>query len=211
MIAVVAVIAYATMWAATAGGWAWVGAVDQWVLQQFHAVGAHRPWWVSFWDVLSDIVSPNGMRVVALLVIVVVLVRRRPRVAVFVGLTVGLMGPVTVVAKALADRPRPGTALALASSSSFPSGHALGVMAAMLAFLAVIWPFASASARWWASAAAAVTIVLAGVARVVLNVHHPSDVLAGWALGYLWFALCMRAFPPYAQAPRQDGVLSGGV
>jgi len=26
-----------------------------------------------------------------------------------------------------------------------------------------------------------------GIGRVVLNVHYPSDVLAGWALGYAYF------------------------
>lgn len=205
-----AALVYAALWAGTVGDWAWIAAVDDGVLQWFHRVGIERPGWVGVWDVLSDIVSPNGMRVVAVVVIVVVLVWRRPRVAVFLGVTVGLMGLVTVVAKALADRPRPGTALVSASSSSFPSGHALGVMAAMLAFLVVLWPLASAAGRWWGSVVAGVVIVLAGVSRVVLNVHHPSDVLAGWALGYLWFALCVRMIPPFASTRRQED-LSVGV
>ena len=34
----------------------------------------------------------------------------------------------------------------------------------------------------------AVLVVAIGIGRVVLNVHHPSDVLAGWALGYAYFA-----------------------
>jgi membrane-associated phospholipid phosphatase len=41
-----------------------------------------------------------------------------------------------------------------------------------------------------------VLIILVGSARVVLNVHHPSDVLAGWALGYLYYLLCLRLVPP---------------
>jgi membrane-associated phospholipid phosphatase len=31
---------------------------------------------------------------------------------------------------------------------------------------------------------------------VVLNVHHPSDVLAGWALGYAYFVACVLMVPP---------------
>jgi membrane-associated phospholipid phosphatase len=31
---------------------------------------------------------------------------------------------------------------------------------------------------------------------VVLNVHHPSDVLAGWALGYAYFVACLLMVPP---------------
>jgi undecaprenyl-diphosphatase len=37
-------------------------------------------------------------------------------------------------------------------------------------------------------------VLAVGFGRVALNVHHPSDVLGGWALGYLYFAACMRAF-----------------
>ena len=39
-------------------------------------------------------------------------------------------------------------------------------------------------------------VFLVGFARVILNVHHPSDVVAGWALGYLYYLLCVRLVPP---------------
>ena len=34
-------------------------------------------------------------------------------------------------------------------------------------------------------AAGVVIVVTVGVGRVALNVHHLSDVIAGWALGYV--------------------------
>jgi undecaprenyl-diphosphatase len=37
-------------------------------------------------------------------------------------------------------------------------------------------------------ATGAVIVAVIGVGRVALNVHNPSDVVAGWAAGYLWFA-----------------------
>lgn len=39
-------------------------------------------------------------------------------------------------------------------------------------------------------------LVVIGIGRVVLNVHHPSDVLAGWSLGYAYFVACLLLVPP---------------
>ena len=50
--------------------------------------------------------------------------------------------------------------------------------------------------RTWLIALGAVIVVAIGVGRVVLNVHHPSDVVAGWALGYAYFVACLLMVPP---------------
>ena len=39
-------------------------------------------------------------------------------------------------------------------------------------------------------------VIAIGIGRVVLNVHHPSDVIAGWALGYAYFVACLLMVPP---------------
>lgn len=194
--AVVAVLVYAAMWIGYAQNWVWLDAIDTQLLQTFHNIGATRPGWVSFWDVFCTVFGPNGFRVVGLVFVIVALIRREVATAIFLVISIGLMGLVTEGAKFIAGRPRPSMALVYGSSTSFPSGHALGVMVGVLALLTVLWP--SLARRWRAVLAVlgGVLVVLVGSARVVLNVHHPSDVLAGWALGYLYYLLCLRLVPP---------------
>lgn len=194
--AAVAVIIYAAMWVGYVQNWTWLDTVDTQLLQTFHDIGTTRPGWVWFWTVFCAVFGPNGFRAVALVLLVIALARRNVATALFLVISVGLMGVVTEVGKFVVDRPRPVMALADASSTSFPSGHALGAMVGVLALLTVLWPNLASRWRTVLAVLGGALIVLVGSARVVLNVHHPSDVLAGWALGYLFYLLCVRLVPP---------------
>ncbi|MCX2932609.1 phosphatase PAP2 family protein [Mycobacterium sp. CVI_P3] len=193
--AAIAALVYAAMWVGYLQNWAWLDTVDTQMLQAFHTIGASRPGWVSFWTLFCAVFGPNGFRLLALVLLIVALLRRNVLTALFLVLSIGLMGMVTEGAKSLADRPRPATALVYASSTSFPSGHALGAMVGVLALLTVLWPSLTPGLRAWLGVLGGVLIVLVGLARVVLNVHHPSDVLAGWALGYLYYLVCLQLVP----------------
>lgn len=194
--AVAAVIVYAAMWVGYVLNWAWLAAIDTALLQHFHDFGVTRPGWVSFWVLFCLVFGPTGFRIVALALIVFALVRRHLQTALFLVVSVELMGFVTEVAKLVAGRPRPATALTAAASSSFPSGHALGVMVGVLALLTVAWPVAGPRLRIALGVLGAALVFAVGFSRVMLNVHHPSDVVAGWALGFLYYLLCMRLVPP---------------
>jgi membrane-associated phospholipid phosphatase len=90
------------------------------------------------------------------------------------------------VAKLLVARPRPSAMeplIALPGDSSFPSGHAMQVTAFALAAILALAP-ATQRGRWLVLAL--VVIVLVGVSRLYLQVHFPSDVLAGTAAAVVW-------------------------
>jgi membrane-associated phospholipid phosphatase len=196
--AATAVIIYAAMWVGYVQNWAWLDAVDTTLLRVFHDFGITRPGWVSSWVVFCIAFGPTGFRLMALGLIIVALLRRNLQTALFLVISVELMGFVTEVAKRIAGRPRPATALTDAVSSSFPSGHALGVTVGVLALLTVAWPFIGERLRVPLVALGAALIFAVGFSRVLLNVHHPSDVIAGWALGFLYYLLCVRLVPPRA-------------
>lgn len=194
--AVGAAAVYAALWAGVAAQWHWLVAADTWMLDRFHDYGTGHPDWITGWRLISDLLGPNVLRIAALLGIAIALVRRQLRVAGFLAVAVIPAGLVTAVAKALSDRPRPETALTYAASTAFPSGHALGITVAVLALGTLLWPWVRPGMRVPFVAAGVALIVLVGLSRVVLNVHHPSDVVAGWALGLLYYLVCMRVAPP---------------
>lgn len=204
--AVAGVVIYALMWLGYAQNWIWLTRGDAWALQPMHRLGVAHTGWVSAWNIFCTVLGDNAFRLLALVVIVVALIRRRIRIAIFLLITVEFSALVTQIAKTLADRPRPITAMVAAHGASFPSGHALGVTVAVLALLTVALPVVGASWRRWLLAVGIMTILAVGVGRVALNVHHPSDVIAGWALGYAYFVACLLIVPPLQPGTRATEV-----
>ena len=194
--AAMAVAVYALMWFGYASQWNWLMTIDSSCLDATHRYGVAHPGSVTSWNTFCTVLGPTGFRVLGLVVIIFSLVRRNLRVAFFLLISVELAGLITEIAKDAANRPRPATALVSASSSSFPSGHALGTMVGVLALLTVVVPVIHRPLRMWLVAIGALTVIAIGVGRVVLNVHHPSDVVAGWALGYAYFVACVLMVPP---------------
>ncbi len=118
-----------------------------------------HPGWVTAWNVFCTVLGPTVFRLLTLVVIIFALVRRNLRVAMFLLISVELSGLITEIAKQAANRPRPATALVTAPSTSFPSGHALGVMVGVLALLTVVLPVIHRSLRPWLIAIGAVTVI----------------------------------------------------
>lgn len=78
------------------------------------------------------------------------------------------------------DRPRVREYVEPVSRYAFPSGHAIASMTFACLVVLLAWP---TRARVPVLAAAVVYVAAVGTTRIVLGVHWPSDLVAGWALG----------------------------
>ncbi|HEY7718881.1 MAG TPA: phosphatase PAP2 family protein [Pedococcus sp.] len=87
--------------------------------------------------------------------------------------------------KLLVQRARPvvDDPVSHASGYSFPSGHALNSAVFASVMVVLLWPLLSRTARRVAVGLAGAGVLLVGLDRVLLGVHYPSDVLAGFLLG----------------------------
>jgi undecaprenyl-diphosphatase len=102
--------------------------------------------------------------------------------------------------KALFGRARPSFPYTLAAlpSPAFPSGHAMNAVI-VWGLLAVVVTRRFPAARRPALAAAGLLAIAAGLSRVYLGVHWPTDVLGGWAAGAALLALLAAALPRGAE------------
>lgn len=159
--------------------------LDQSVIGRLSPLAAKHSSSVSFFNAVSTVFGPTVFRLAAVLLIVLMLIRRQPLVrAIF--LAVGLLfgGLVLQLVKIITNRPRPEGAAISAFSSSFPSGHAFDITLGTLSLIASPW--LAGRWRWFCLAIAVLLIALVCFARLALDVHHLSDVIAGVGLGLAW-------------------------
>ena len=142
---------------------------------------------------LTALGSPAVIVLAVVLALGHLLLARRGVAATTICLSTAGAFALTASLKWFFDRARPSVVppLAAASGGSFPSGHAAlsaAVYLTMAALLAGEAP--NPSARRFMLAAGALVTLLVGATRVLIGVHYPSDVLAGWVLGSAWALLC---------------------
>lgn len=148
---------------------------------------------------LQRVTDLGGTYVVVVVIVVVAIaeVLRVPNkwVPVFlVSVVVGEIVLVTTIKEAL-DRVRPSFNPAAATlGPSFPSGHSATAAALYAAVALVVARRRAPRTRALIAGGAAAIAVAVACSRVMLGVHWLSDVIAGLAFGWAWFAVCAIAF-----------------
>jgi undecaprenyl-diphosphatase len=113
----------------------------------------------------------------------------------FLTVVVGGQVLLTNLTKLLVDRARPNIhQLTGFSGSSFPSGHAATAAATFAAIALLVGRGRSHRVKAYLAAGAAFIAVSVAASRVLLGVHWFTDVIAGLAMGWAWFAISSIAF-----------------
>lgn len=148
---------------------------------------------------MIDFTALGGAPVLSLIAILGVgylLSVRKFSTAIFVTFSVSCGALLSALIKCLFIRPRPEIVphLVDVSSTSFPSGHAMNSAIVYLTIAALLARSQNErGVQIYLMVSAMMIVLIVGATRIFLGVHWPSDVLAGWAVGALWAAICSLA------------------
>jgi membrane-associated phospholipid phosphatase len=164
--------------------------VAEWANRHASAWSAHA---------LDAVTQLGGIyAVIALAVVLAVaatVAERSVWVATFFVAVIGGEEILTLTVKDLTDRRRPTfNPVAATLSPAFPSGHSATAAAFYAGAALVLARHRSRSTQAVLTGLAVGIAVAVAASRVLLDLHWLSDVIAGLALGWAWFAVCAIAF-----------------
>ena len=173
-------------------------AFDHWLLQRLREVGPGQallgPSW--FEGIVLDLTALGGTAILTLVTLVVVaflLLRKLWGNALIVAVAIGGGAILMKALKVFFDRARPDVVphLATVTSESFPSGHStLSAVVYVTLGILIADTVKERRTKVFCIVVALVLTGIVGCTRVLLGVHYPTDVLAGWSLGLTWALVC---------------------
>ena len=178
------------------GKWAPLLAADTGARDSLHGFAVTHAGFVTAMQLVSDSGSALAWQVVLGVVVLWLLWRRLPRLALFVVITAAGSSLLNTVVKTAVHRLRPVLTdpVVRESGLSFPSGHAQAAMVGYAVLLLVFLPVLHGTRRRAAMTLALFMVLAIGFSRIALGVHYVSDVVGGFVLGAAWVAAMAAAF-----------------
>ena len=137
----------------------------------------------------------NPPTVVTIFIMTIAWLAMKRRYSDGIRFTIVCVGGVLIdrVMKLFFAKPRPELwhRLITETSFSFPSGHAVGSMV-VYGFIAYILAKEMQQHKQYIYAAASLLIIAIGLSRLYLGVHYPTDIIAGYGIGFLWLVTCLK-------------------
>src|ERR1700759_4441425 len=182
--------------------WAPLESADHGAAARLNSLVAGPPVVVSAIKAVTWLGSGGVLWTLVGLAVVMLAIRRRWRLAIYLLVTGAGALTLDPILKALVGRLRPVVAhpVAYGNGDSFPSGHALGSIVCYGALFLVFLPVVRGNWRRVFTAVIVTLIAAIGVSRLLLGVHYLSDVLGAWALGVTWLGVTAFAFELSRQA-----------
>jgi undecaprenyl-diphosphatase len=108
--------------------------------------------------------------------------------------------------KRLFARQRPDNQLLQAAENfSFPSGHALMSVTFYGLLAYIVWhSVKNKTLKWTLIVLLILWIILVGVSRIYLRRHYYSDVMAGFAMGFLWLVISLKVIRQIEKYSRRN-------
>ena len=180
--------------------------VSRWL--HTHAV----PGMTRFMFVVTDLHSTFAVAGYTTVIAIGFALRRRWRHLLTLLVCVGGGLALNVALKYAVHRARPvfDDPLLTLSTYSFPSGHVAGTTV-LYGFL-VAWVYGRTRRRGWrllALLAFGVVVPLVALSRLYLGVHYLSDVIAAFAEGVAWLALCLTLPAAFRREPCAEASAGG--
>jgi len=147
---------------------------------------------IPFFIQVTELGDKKGIGLAALLMLAWLLIKKRNYVgAAVLALSIGLANEVYKILKDCFVRPRPNLDFLVdAEGYSYPSGHTLvGIVVYFIIAFLLMENISLKMGKVIIVVLAAIVLLLIGASRIILHVHYPSDVIGGYALGYIWASI----------------------
>jgi undecaprenyl-diphosphatase len=177
------------------------GALVQWdlaIVNSMHVTALASPPWVKSIMVLGDYIGLQGYLAISLLLVIYFAVKKLWREFSMVLITCIGQSPLFLGLTNLFARPRPVFSENIGNIVkyfSFPSGHMMSTVI-LFGFLTYFFVPKIPSRFWKAFAIliALLFVAFVGLSRFFVGAHYLTDIVAGTAVGIVWFCIVVMIF-----------------